>query len=999
MALLAPSAALGQGSFDLPACSIPPICPAFRTGNILANGSVTATKFIGDCSQCTGGGGSGVSQIVAGTNITISPPGGTGAVTVNSTGGGGETAFFAGSKTFGYGIPGSSVTINTSIAAVAALTVSNTGVNSVGASITGSVTGAIVSGGTTGLSATATTVNGTAFTGIGAGNNVVPIFADFVGVHTSNAPLLYGLDEGNTTRTGDLVNFSANSNGLGTFVGNLMNFEVAGISQFVVTSSGGVQATAATLQDSNPLDSFIFKVSTPTSANYVLVSTFGYISLGSSGTLVTDGWDWTMKGGIAPLNALGSGNSAGGFLSFTAGKGLGQAAFGAAGGAISMTGGSGGSNDGPGGVVSIAAGASGPTNNGNANGGALNLSAGAGTSTGGSVNVAAGNGANSTGGSVNLSVGSGPSQPGSINLNGGGPGIQTSLRSDGHLSYNTGGGAPGEVTITGFGAAVPINPVSGDPEHYVLVVSTGDASNVNKWALSVATNGSVAIGVFDPISTRARLTVASNSSNPAMVVASGNVGIGTSSPASRLHISSGTLIIDGNANPRIIITAPLGSGTTVLDATGGIIVASTFNVVGSDYEVDGKTVIDHDGNFKATGTGKTVIDGDGNIKSGGGDTIVDKDGNVSAVGLTIGGVAGLSGSGTSGYIPKWTGTTSLGNTASPIFENSGRIGIGTTNPAYLLETRQDQNGTTAISIRNGTNGAASQSALYAINANGDSIATQITPSGHTPQFGWDTAQTGVVEATGPGGLSLVSLSVTSPIRMYTGGAFERMRIDQTGLVGIGTTAPAAPFVVNGGAQPDFTPTSDFYTTSGNTLAVLRSVNPGQSGIIFSTSTSLPFDTSIYAGMFYKPSSPKMDIDLSLLSGAIPRIEFNGSGNPQIVLTADKNTGSAVNVTVSTDIVTFANGHTEYTGTAPALTSCGTGTSISGNDNIGVITTGALATACTLAFVQNWTNKPICRITDATTNATLAAQTAQSKSQITFTASAATSYNYDCKGYR
>lgn len=507
MALLAPSAALGQGSFDLPACSIPPICPAFRTGNILANGSVTATKFIGDCSQCTGGGGSGVSQIVAGTNITISPPGGTGAVTVNSTGGGSETAFFAGSKTFGYGIPGSSVTINASIAATAALTVNNVGVNSVGASIAGSVTGAIVSGGTTGLSATATTVNGTAFIGIGAGNNVVPIFADFVGVHTSNAPLLYGLDEGNTTRTGDFVNFSANSNGLGTFVGNLMNFEVAGISQFVVTSSGGVQAVAAALQDSNPLDSFIFKVSTPTSANYVLVSTFGYISLGSSGTLVTDGWDWTMKGGIAPLNALGSGNSTGGFLSFTAGRGLGQAAFGAAGGAISMTGGSGGSNDGPGGVVSIAAGASGPTNNGNANGGAVSLTAGNGTNNGGGVSISAGNGANSNGGDVNVSVGSGANFPGSIKLNGGGPGIQTALLYDGHFSYNTGGGDPAEFTITSWGSLYPVNPVNGTPENYVMVVSTGDASNKSKWAFSISTAGYVSVGAFDPKTTPVKFTI------------------------------------------------------------------------------------------------------------------------------------------------------------------------------------------------------------------------------------------------------------------------------------------------------------------------------------------------------------------------------------------------------------------------------------------------------------------------------------------------------------
>ena len=43
------------------------------------------------------GGGSGVTQIVAGTNVTISPVGGTGVVTINSSGGGGTTFPYTGS--------------------------------------------------------------------------------------------------------------------------------------------------------------------------------------------------------------------------------------------------------------------------------------------------------------------------------------------------------------------------------------------------------------------------------------------------------------------------------------------------------------------------------------------------------------------------------------------------------------------------------------------------------------------------------------------------------------------------------------------------------------------------------------------------------------------------------------------------------------------------------------------------------------------------------------
>jgi hypothetical protein len=39
-----------------------------------------------------GGGGGGVTQVIAGTNITISPTGGTGVVTINSTGSGGTSS-------------------------------------------------------------------------------------------------------------------------------------------------------------------------------------------------------------------------------------------------------------------------------------------------------------------------------------------------------------------------------------------------------------------------------------------------------------------------------------------------------------------------------------------------------------------------------------------------------------------------------------------------------------------------------------------------------------------------------------------------------------------------------------------------------------------------------------------------------------------------------------------------------------------------------------------
>jgi hypothetical protein len=59
---------------------------------------------------------------------------------------------------------------------------------------------------------------------------------------------------------------------------------------------------------------------------------------------------------------------------------------------------------------------------------------------------------------------------------------------------------------------------------------------------------------------------------------------------------------------------------------------------------------------------------------------------------TLAGLGGVSGSGTTNYISKWTGTSALGN--SQIFDNGTSVGIGTASPSasYLL----DVNGTARV---------------------------------------------------------------------------------------------------------------------------------------------------------------------------------------------------------------------------------------------------------------------------------------------------------------
>jgi hypothetical protein len=66
------------------------------TGGIGSTGPTGPTGPTGSTGATGATGSNGVTQIVAGTNITISPTGGTGAVTINSSGGGGSTSSPAG---------------------------------------------------------------------------------------------------------------------------------------------------------------------------------------------------------------------------------------------------------------------------------------------------------------------------------------------------------------------------------------------------------------------------------------------------------------------------------------------------------------------------------------------------------------------------------------------------------------------------------------------------------------------------------------------------------------------------------------------------------------------------------------------------------------------------------------------------------------------------------------------------------------------------------------
>jgi hypothetical protein len=139
---------------------------------------------------------------------------------------------------------------------------------------------------------------------------------------------------------------------------------------------------------------------------------------------------------------------------------------------------------------------------------------------------------------------------------------------------------------------------------------------------------------------------------------------------------------------------------------------------------------------------------------------------------------GMSGSGTPNYIPKFTGSSSIGN--SVIYESSGSIGINTISPNSKLEIYDNSTGS-ILTFNSNTNGSA-----RGLNWRNNPTANN---------FGSITADYTSGVFTYDAGLSVYAGQHV--FRVGTSG--EQMRLTSTGL-GIGTSSPAYKLVVNSGVD-------------------------------------------------------------------------------------------------------------------------------------------------------------------------------------------------------
>jgi len=274
------------------------------------------------------------------------------------------------------------------------------------------------------------------------------------------------------------------------------------------------------------------------------------------------------------------------------------------------------------------------------------------------------------------------------------------------------------------------------------------------------------------------------------LIASAQVGVGTTTPdaSAQLDITSSTL---GFLPPRMtqaqrVAIASPAAGLLVYQTDGS---PGLYNYDGSAWStLSGKesaltfgTGLSRDGNTitmtPASGTASGALAsadwtkfnaayGWGNHASAGylkSFTEIDPLFVASAAhGIATGDItawnAKLGGSGTASYVPKFTATGTVGNSA--LFSDAaGKVGIGTTTPAHILDVYANVNAAYAAQILNNSSAGS-----------GLSVAAGGNP--------------------GNGSNKLLSLK--------DGGSNEKFTVLDNGNVGIGTTTPSSKLTVNDG---------------------------------------------------------------------------------------------------------------------------------------------------------------------------------------------------------
>lgn len=581
-------------------------------------------------------------------------------------------------------------------------------------------------------------------------------------------------------------------------------------------------------------------------------------------------------------------------------------------------------------------------------------------------------------------------------------------------------GVLGEYTLTGTGTVVamqtspvfvtdittPTAKLSGTSNQ--LIFQSAGVTGTISWSPATSNktitlpNGSTdftATGgtsqVLKQVSAGAAITVAQLAASD---LSNGTTGTAGTAVVLATSPTIATPVITTSATVPLIIG---GSGTTgtqmTLQTTTGSGTTDAFSFVGGN---NGGTTF---ATLRSTGFGI----GAGTTTPG---TFLDLNKNAAAApAIVTGAIAHLSGAdntsavlqidafGTSAF-PQVLGRRALTSGASPSAIGNGSAilylggrgygatGYASSERAYIVlsgaETWTDSAQGTKIQFATTPNGGTSTAAFMTLSSAGSLMLNTAT----------DPAVAGVVSSivtsasnTSKDGLVLTdSTAATAANQQYS----PRIRLTGQGWK---TTATAASQAVDWIIENQ--PTQDA-ATPGTTLAILGQENAG--GYLFGTKWIVAAGGGQTVS-FYSASGTAQQITQGA-AGGNNTAWYTDTG--QVIFGAVGALPLHV-ITGNTSRITFPSGsaHINTDGTAPALTSCGTGSpSISGSDVAGTVTMGTSATGCVITFNVSYTTAPYCVVTwQATPLASQSYAISATAITLTQTSTSGNKVNYHCIG--